>query len=74
MLAEIVTRRRLVVAGCGLHMRLIGHPARIKGLRDFMDYVSSFPDVWICKREEIAQHWIKRFPFIPPKEQTAAKL
>jgi allantoinase len=44
-------------------MRLIGHPARIKGLRDFMDYVSSFPDVWLCKREDIAKHWLEHFPY-----------
>jgi allantoinase len=56
-------------------MRLIGHPARIKGLRDFLDYCSSFPDVWMCKREDIAKHWIEHFPFRPEaKESIAAKL
>jgi hypothetical protein len=74
LLTEELVDRLCVVAGCGLHMRLIGHPARIKGLRDFLDYVSSFPDVWICKREEIAAHWIEHFPFTPSKETAAAKL
>jgi allantoinase len=53
---------------CGLHMRLIGHPARIKGLRAFMDYIAGFPDVWVCKREDIARHW---WTVHPPSQPTA---
>lgn len=41
----------------GLHPRIVGRPGRCMGLRKFVNYVSSFNDVWICKREEIAQHW-----------------
>ena len=29
----------------------------------FMDYIAGFPDVWVCKRNEIAQHWLKVHPF-----------
>ncbi len=46
----------------GLHCRLIGRPARIAALQRFLDYVQSFPDVWICRRIDIAQHWHANFP------------
>ena len=50
---------------CGLHMRLIGHPARIKGLRQFMDYVQGHPGVWLTKRSDVAKHWMEHFPYEP---------
>jgi allantoinase len=46
----------------GLHMRLIGHPARSAGLERFLDYVTKHPDVWVCRRLDIARHWIKEHP------------
>jgi len=45
----------------GLHCRLIGRPGRIQSLRKFIDYVQKFQDVWICKRIDIAKHWIKNY-------------
>ena len=45
----------------GLHCRLIGRPGRIQSLRKFLDYVLKFEDIWICKREDIANHWIKNY-------------
>jgi len=45
----------------GLHCRLIGRPGRIQSLRKFLNYVLSFKDVWICKRIDIAKHWIKNY-------------
>lgn len=47
----------------GMHMRLVGHPGRASGLTRFLDYAKSKPDVWICKRIQIAQHWRKVHPF-----------
>lgn len=41
----------------GLHMRLIGHPARALGLARFLDHVQKHADVWVCRRSDIAQHW-----------------
>jgi hypothetical protein len=41
----------------GLHMRLIGQPARIGGLERFIDYIQSKPGVWITRRVDIARHW-----------------
>ena len=45
----------------GLHCRLIGRPGRIQSLKKFLDYVLNFEDVWICKRIDIAKHWIKNY-------------
>lgn len=46
----------------GLHGRISGHPARAQALAGFLDYVQGFDAVWICRREEIARHWMARFP------------
>ena len=43
----------------GLHCRLIGRPGRIQSLKKFLNYITSFDRVWICRREDIANHWIK---------------
>ena len=45
----------------GLHCRIIGRPGRNESLKRFLDYVEKFEDVWICKREEIADHWYKNY-------------
>ena len=45
----------------GLHCRLIGRPGRIQSLKKFLDYVLKFEDVWICKRIDIAKHWIENY-------------
>ena len=45
----------------GLHCRLIGRPGRIQSLKKFLDYVLKHDDVWICKRIDIAKHWIKNY-------------
>ena len=47
----------------GMHMRLLGHPGRASGLERFLDYVMSKEDVWICKRTDVAQHWLKHHPY-----------
>ena len=45
----------------GLHCRLIGRPGRIQSLKKFLNYITKFNDVWICKRVDIAKHWIKNY-------------
>ena len=45
----------------GLHCRLIGRPGRIQSLKKFLDYVLKYDDIWICKRIDIAKHWIKNY-------------
>ena len=47
----------------GLHMRIMGHPARAAGLARLLDYISQFGDVWVCRRADIARHWVERHPF-----------
>ena len=45
----------------GLHCRIVGKPGRLKSLERFLDYVLEYKDVWICKRIDIAKHWIKNY-------------
>lgn len=49
----------------GLHMRLIGHPARSAGLQRLLDYMMTKPDVWITSRLAIARHWHLHHPYQP---------
>jgi hypothetical protein len=46
----------------GMHARLLGHPARAVGLGRFLDHVKSLPDVWVCRRVDIARHWLATHP------------
>ncbi len=45
----------------GLHCRLIGRPGRIQSLKKFINYILKFEDIWICKRIDIANHWVKNY-------------
>jgi allantoinase len=47
----------------GLHCRLVGRPGRFAALRRFLDYVQGHDKVWICRRVDIARHWIAQHPF-----------
>ncbi len=46
----------------GLHCRLVGRPGRFRALQRFLDYVQAYDQVWICRRIDIARHWIDRHP------------
>ncbi|HTU68748.1 MAG TPA: allantoinase PuuE [Candidatus Baltobacteraceae bacterium] len=46
----------------GLHTRLAGRPGRTAALERFLDYVLEHDDVWICRRVDIARHWIANHP------------
>lgn len=46
----------------GLHGRISGHPARAMALARFLDYVQSHACVWVCRRAEIARHWMRVHP------------
>lgn len=46
----------------GLHCRIIGRPARLAALQRFLEYISKQERVWVCTREQIAQHWMNNFP------------
>jgi peptidoglycan/xylan/chitin deacetylase (PgdA/CDA1 family) len=47
----------------GMHCRLLGRPGRFRALQRFLDYVQSHDKVWICKRVDIARHWIETHPY-----------
>ena len=45
----------------GMHARILGRPGRIMAMRRFLEYVKTFDDVWLCTRNEIADHWYENF-------------
>jgi allantoinase len=51
----------------GLHCRIIGRPGRFASLVKFLDYIARFDDVWVCRRQDIAEHWLKCHPPYFPK-------
>jgi putative urate catabolism protein len=46
----------------GLHLRLIGHPARAAGLERALDYMRRHGGVWFTRRLDIARHWVTTHP------------
>jgi peptidoglycan/xylan/chitin deacetylase (PgdA/CDA1 family) len=52
---ESATKLRMM--SVGLHSRIIGHPGRLIGLTQFLDHIADHSDVWICRRDEIADYW-----------------
>lgn len=47
----------------GLHCRLAGRPGRFAALQRFLDHIQNHEQVWICRRVDIARHWIDRHPW-----------
>jgi putative urate catabolism protein len=50
----------------GLHPRISGQPSRAGGVGRFLDHVASRDRVWVCRRAEIAEHWIRTLG--PPQD------
>ncbi len=46
----------------GLHCRLAGRPGRAAALARFLDHVQGHDRVWICRRADIARHWMEHHP------------
>lgn len=46
----------------GLHTRIIGRAARIRGLETVFEHMRAKGRVWFAKREEIARFWIEHVP------------
>ncbi len=46
----------------GLHCRLVGRPGRTAALARFLDHVQRHERVWICRRVDIARHWLAHHP------------
>lgn len=58
--AEGETRPQMMTIG--LHARLIGRPGRIAALHRILDYMTGHDRVWICRRCDLARHWIANHP------------
>ncbi len=54
----------------GMHTRILGHPGRLAGLRMFINHVQGHKEAWICRRNDLAQHWRAFVP--PPSAEVAA--
>jgi len=46
----------------GLHARLLGRPGRIVALYRILDHMLAHDKVWICRRQDIAEHWYRHHP------------
>ena len=53
----------------GLHCRLAGRPGRAAAVARFIDYVQQHDRVWICRRLDIAQHWLAEHPYRSPDDK-----
>lgn len=58
--AEGASRPKLM--SVSLHLRVSGHPGRSAGVARFLDYVLQHPDVWMCRRVDVARHWVATHP------------
>ena len=47
----------------GLHCRLAGRPGRAAALERFLDYALGHERVWVCRRVDLARHWINTHPW-----------
>jgi putative urate catabolism protein len=46
----------------GMHCRLLGRPGRFRALQRFLDHIGSHSNVWVCRRIDIANHWMAHHP------------
>lgn len=46
------------IMNLGMHPHVMGQPYRVRALREFIDYVKGFDDVWFASREEIAEWYL----------------
>ncbi|ROH25041.1 allantoinase, partial [Klebsiella pneumoniae] len=47
----------------GMHCRLLGRPGRFRALQRFLDYIQQHDKVWVCTRQQIADHWREVHPY-----------
>jgi len=46
----------------GLHLRMLGRPARMWALERILAHITAQEQVWIARRDQIAAHWLSREP------------
>ena len=56
---------RPAMMSIGMHCRLLGRPGRFKALQRFLDHIEKHDRVWVCRRVDVARHWIERHPYNP---------
>ena len=44
----------------GMHCRLLGRPGRFVALQRFLDHIERHDRVWVCRRIDIARHWVQQ--------------
>tara|TARA_B100000686_G_scaffold324473_1_gene380189 strand:+ start:51 stop:308 length:258 start_codon:yes stop_codon:yes gene_type:complete len=49
----------------GLHLRIIGRPARIGGLEKLLYHMKNKGEVWFARRDQIAHQW-RKLSGLPP--------
>ncbi len=54
---------RPAMMSIGMHCRLLGRPGRFKALQRFLDHIEKHDRVWVCRRVDVARHWIERHPY-----------
>ena len=47
----------------GMHCRLLGRPGRFLALQRFLDHIEKHDRVWVCRRVDIARHWLANHPY-----------
>ncbi len=54
---------RPAMMSVGMHCRLLGRPGRFRALQRFLDHIERHDRVWVCRRVDVARHWIEHHPF-----------
>ena len=54
---------RPAMLSIGMHCRLLGRPGRFRALQRFLDHIEKHDRVWVCRRVDIARHWIEHHPY-----------
>lgn len=56
---------RPAMMSIGMHCRLLGRPGRFRALQRFLDHIEKHDRVWVCRRVDVARHWITEHPYNP---------
>ncbi|MBX3680637.1 MAG: allantoinase PuuE [Rhodocyclaceae bacterium] len=54
---------RPAMMSVGMHCRLLGRPGRFRALQRFLDHIEKHDRVWVCRRVDVARHWIEHHPY-----------
>ena len=54
---------RPAMMSVGMHCRLLGRPGRFRAFQRFLDHVEKHDRVWVCRRVDVARHWIAHHPY-----------